>query len=161
MERRQTPRTAWLIGALALASASSSAALLLGPGSANAAGEAAVQVKVTGLESTDGQVMCSIFRGAEGFPSDHRHAVGRAQVRIEGSSVTIPFRGLEPGEYAVAVFHDANGNNKLDKGLFGAPTEGWGVSNNPSARLRAPRFSEASFTVTAKAPSRVNIRIKY
>jgi uncharacterized protein (DUF2141 family) len=39
-------------------------------------------------------------------------------------------------------------NGKLDSYFFGMPKEGWGVSNDPRPRFRAPRFSEGRVVVT-------------
>lgn len=48
-----------------------------------------------------------------------------------------------PGAYALAVHHDGNSNGKVDANFFGIPKEGYGVSNDPRPKFRAPRFAEA------------------
>ncbi len=53
-----------------------------------------------------------------------------------------------PGAYAVAVHHDANSNGKVDANFLGIPKEGYGVSNDPRPKFRAPRFGEASVVIT-------------
>ena len=55
---------------------------------------------------------------------------------------------VPPGVYAVAVYHDANSNGKLDANFLGIPKEGYGVSNDVRPRFRPPRFSEARVMVT-------------
>jgi len=52
------------------------------------------------------------------------------------------------GEYAIAVHHDANANGRVDTNFLGAPKEGYAVSRDPRPRFRAPRFAEASVSVT-------------
>jgi uncharacterized protein (DUF2141 family) len=37
---------------------------------------------------------------------------------------------LDPGQYAIILFHDENGNGKLDRNALGVPTEPYGFSNN-------------------------------
>ena len=54
------------------------------------------------------------------------------------------FHHVPPGTYAVAAFHDANGNGKLDT-MMGIPKEGFAFSRNPKMQPRAPHFNEASF----------------
>ena len=52
------------------------------------------------------------------------------------------FEGLTPGHYAVAVFHDVNGNGELDMIPPGLPTEPYGFSNDVG-RFRPPDFKAA------------------
>ena len=51
-------------------------------------------------------------------------------------------KDLPIGEYAVRAFHDENNNGKLDKGMFGQPIEGWGVSNDARGFMSAPPFKK-------------------
>ena len=51
-------------------------------------------------------------------------------------------KNLPIGEYAVRAFHDENNNGKLDKGMFGQPIEGWGVSNDARGFMSAPPFKK-------------------
>jgi hypothetical protein len=41
--------------------------------------------------------------------------------------------------------HGENSNGKLDTNLLGIPTEGYGFSNNATALIGTPSFSDASF----------------
>ncbi len=54
---------------------------------------------------------------------------------------------VEPGEYAIAVYHDQNGNGKMDTRLFGIPKEPYGFSNDFRPMLSAPKFSDCEFSV--------------
>ncbi len=49
---------------------------------------------------------------------------------------------LPKGEYAVSVYHDLNGNEKLDKNFFGAPSEPYGFSRNFKPFMSAPKFDD-------------------
>jgi uncharacterized protein (DUF2141 family) len=69
-------------------------------------------------------------------------------------------RGVPPGEYAAQIFHDENGNQRVDRALFGIPKEGVGFSNNMRIRFRAPRFSEARFTVTG-GDQRITVMLQF
>lgn len=53
----------------------------------------------------------------------------------------------KPGDYAIAIYHDKNGNTKFDKNFLGIPSEHFGMSNNPKFGLKSPKFEEAVFTV--------------
>ena len=53
-----------------------------------------------------------------------------------------------PGTYAVAGYHDLDGNRKLKKKWDFTPREPYGLSNNPEIReRRQPKFEEAAFEV--------------
>jgi len=117
-----------------------------------------VDVKIEGLTSAKGVVQLVICAPDGGFPDCKDRAVRSATLPIRNKAATAHFSGLTPGEYAIAVFHDANGNGKLDT-FLGIPQEGFGFSRNPSLKPRAPRFGEARIEVQDRAD--VAIRMKY
>jgi len=54
----------------------------------------------------------------------------------------------KPGRYAIAGYHDLDGDRKLKKKWDFTPKEPYGLSNNPVYRSRRlPKFEEAAFTV--------------
>ncbi|MBA3755799.1 MAG: DUF2141 domain-containing protein [Nitrosomonas sp.] len=52
----------------------------------------------------------------------------------------------QPGTYAVAVYHDRDGNRKLKKHWNLLPREPFGLSNNPGNPDGFPNFSDSAFT---------------
>ncbi|WP_145203035.1 DUF2141 domain-containing protein [Sphingobium sp. B2] len=111
-----------------------------------------------GLRSTKGQILVCVTRVPRYFPDcsddpDKRHFA----VAARGGAVTIG--NVTPGDYAIAIVHDENGNGKLDT-FAGIPREGVGFSRNPVLRFGAPSFRSASFAV-AGAPVEQDIRVKY
>jgi len=138
--------------AIAVIAAGLSVTALAAPASA---GE--LLVAVTGVRSAAGEVGCALFAAASDFPSGTGSA---AQWRpAQASGVTCRFDGLKPGVYAVAVFHDVNGNRRTDTNLVGIPTEDYGFSNNARPAMRAPRFDEAAVQVKEGAPVRISVRL--
>ncbi len=73
---------------------------------------------------------------------------------ISGESATVTFP-VEPGDYAVAIYHDVNGNGKMDKNMLGIPKEPYGFSTNFKPKISAPKFTDCQITVgeTAKTIS--------
>lgn len=49
------------------------------------------------------------------------------------------------GTYAVAAYHDQDGDRKLDRKWNFLPKEPFALSNNPKLKLRKPRHREAAF----------------
>ena len=52
----------------------------------------------------------------------------------------------QPGTYAVAVYHDKDGDRKLKKHWNMLPREPFGLSNNPKNPDGFPNFSDSAFT---------------
>jgi len=116
---------------------------------------ASLVVHVTRIDSHHGQLKVGIFANANGWPSDKGAITGQnvPLASIKGDDVDVTFANVKPGDYAVGRYHDANGNNRLDKNFLGVPKEQWGVSNNVKPHLRAPRFDEARFKVNEPSTS--------
>lgn len=64
----------------------------------------------------------------------------------------------KPGDYAIAVYHDKNGNKEFDKNFLGIPSERFGMSNNPKFGLKSPEYEEAVFSVPASGTD-INITL--
>lgn len=84
---------------------------------------------------------------------------GSAAAQEGVTMVTIT--NLPPGRYAAQVFHDENGNNKVDRVLFGAlPKEGLAFSNDAFKRLAAPKWEDAEFAFTGQSET-IQLRMRY
>jgi uncharacterized protein (DUF2141 family) len=136
--------------------------VLLAPWSsaADAPAVGALTVRVSGLRSTNGQVGCTLYASAKGFPTDSTAALQRRWCPIASGASTCTFDPIPAGTYAVACFHDENKNGKLDTGLFGIPTEGTVVSNNAKGFMGPPSFDKAKFPFSG-APSEIALRMSY
>jgi Uncharacterized protein conserved in bacteria len=124
---------------------------------ATSAAAADIRVTVSGLDSADGEVGCALHREAATFPMDPSGARS-VWVTPVGRIAECRFENVAPGDYAIAVSHDLNGNRATDTNFVGLPTEDWGVSNNVRPFMRPPRFAEAVFTVT-DAPVALSIEV--
>ena len=93
------------------------------------------------------------------FPKcqDDPHA-RRLKIAASGDS-ELRFAGLPSGDYALALIHDENGNNRLDT-MMGIPREGFGFSRNPVIRFGPPKFDAASFPVGNGTVGQT-VRVKY
>lgn len=110
----------------------------------NIVNAASINITVTNIKNTKGVVRVGIINKEKDFPYDA--SIGK-KVHISGDSVSVKFNGLAPGEYAVAVHHDENCNDKLDKNVLGVPVEGYCFSNNVKALVVPPKFKSATFTL--------------
>lgn len=83
--------------------------------------------------------------------------VAKLTQSAKGKNFVFPFKNLPVGEYAVRVYHDENNNGQLDKGVFGQPTEGWGVSNDARGFMSAPPFKKMLVKVSSETHIAVTI----
>ncbi|MDR0756381.1 MAG: DUF2141 domain-containing protein [Tannerella sp.] len=98
-------------------------------------------IVVDGIEKTEGVILVAVYDSTCFL---EKYVYGGI-ARVEGEEATVIVEGVEPGEYAVSVMHDENGNNKLDTGTFGIPTEKTGFSNNARGQMGPPSFKDCMF----------------
>lgn len=113
---------------------------------------------VEGLRSKKGNILICVTRVPRYFP-DCSSDPDRRHFAVPAGSGAIPLGTLAPGDYAIAIIHDENGNGRLDT-FAGIPREGVGFSRNPAIRFGAPSFRSAQFVV-GEAPVRQEIKVKY
>jgi len=116
-----------------------------------AAANSTLTIKVVGARNANGKIYVALFQDPTGFPEKGSAALRREQADIDRQTLTaqVVFRDVPQGVYAVSVLHDENSNGKLDKNFFGIPQEGYGASNNPGKKMRAPNFDEAKFSMSS------------
>jgi uncharacterized protein (DUF2141 family) len=118
-----------------------------------------LKVELDGLRSSKGVVHLCLTASERQFLhcQKDRNAVART---VPATSARLLDLGtVKPGTYALLIIHDENGNGRLDM-MMGIPREGFGFSNNPAMRPRAPRWDEIRFTMPA-APLHQQVRIRY
>lgn len=124
---------------------------------ASLATAATLEVEITDIRSSEGQLMVAVHASAEGW--DGKAAPVAAQLHApSGERALLSFEGLAPGSYAVQVMHDQNGNGKLDANFMGMPIEGYGFSNNPEV-MRKATFDEARVEV-GEGGTRIQLRLR-
>jgi len=113
---------------------------------------------VKGIEERTGTVEVALYNNEESFPIDGEEYLSKS-LPVKKDTLAFTFC-LTPGDYAIALYHDRNGNGRCDKNRLGIPRERFGFSNNIHPRLRAPSFRKA--TIHLEADTTIVIRlIKY
>lgn len=105
--------------------------------------EQTLLIVVVGATDGGGVSRLAFYDKAEGF-NDLEYAVRRATAPINNgeSKMLVPVDALARS-FAIAVFHDENGNGVLDRNRFGIPTERYGFSNNARGLTGPPSFDDA------------------
>jgi uncharacterized protein (DUF2141 family) len=112
-------------------------------------------VKVENVKSPGGDIRVAVY----GSPADYRKtAVKAIKVAAAGDPVGIRITGLSPGDYAIAVYHDRNGNEKLDSNLMGIPTEPYGFSGTARNLMGPATWEQAKFSLPVEGGA-VNVRL--
>ena len=92
--------------------------------------------------------------------NDPPKALSKASVSIVDSVATwnVPQSQL-PEQFAIAAYHDENGDGELNRNRLGIPTERYGFSNNARGLTGPPSFQEAMLE-RAKTDSPIEISIR-
>jgi uncharacterized protein (DUF2141 family) len=110
---------------------------------APAASAGDLELKVENVKSLEGEVRVGVFATADDF---RKTAIREVKAPASGNPVAIRIAELAAGEYAIALYHDRNGNQKLDSNLLGIPTEPYGFSVAAGRSLGGPaNWEQAKF----------------
>ncbi|WP_240008637.1 DUF2141 domain-containing protein [Pseudaquidulcibacter saccharophilus] len=112
-------------------------------------------VQLNGLESEDGMIMACVSRqeNYDKFGCDYRAAVKVED--LKNNQFTI--ENIAKGKYAIRIFHDLNGNMKLDTNAMGIPKEPWAASNNAKGNFGPPKFDDAAIDVNGATVTKITI----
>jgi len=93
-----------------------------------------------------GSIAVAVYRDAASFRRGEGPVATRTVPRT-GAVTVVGFTGLVPGRYAVAAFHDTDGNGDLTLWPIGLPREAYGFSNDARGRFGPPPFDAAAIEV--------------
>jgi uncharacterized protein (DUF2141 family) len=119
-----------------------------------------LHLKITNLRNNQGKVRICLYQSDNGFPSHPEKAYRIAKADVQQGRSEATFTDLPLGEYAIALIHDENVNEKLDTNFMGIPKEGYGASNNAGGKFGPPKFEDARFTLD-KPVMVMEIKVKY
>ncbi len=117
-------------------------------------------VQVSGMNAARGEVAITVY------PSDPKKflapkgKLARLRPRTVAPVTQVCFNLPGPGTYAVAVYHDANGDEDFNRSVIGMPTEGFGFSNDAPAKFGLPTFDTVKFAVKPGA-NLTRIKLRY
>jgi len=120
----------------------------------------AVRIAVSGIKSSGGNLFARAYLAKGGDWLKSKRYVMRIDAAPRQGSMTVCVPLPAPGEYAIAVVHDANGNRGTD-----ISTDGAGMSNNPKINKflgipRPPSVEKTRFTA-GPGITRMDIAIQY
>jgi uncharacterized protein (DUF2141 family) len=99
-----------------------------------------LDIEITEIRNNTGNIMLQIFDADE-------KVLIREMSTIKDNKCAFSFKNLKPGKYAVRYFHDENLNGVMETNMLGKPTEGYGFSNNVTAKFGPPPFEKWLFVI--------------
>lgn len=102
-------------------------------------------VNMTNIEDAKGVLRFGLYNNQDGFLKENGeyrwtfiNVLSTEEIRLELENV--PF-----GDYSIAVYHDLNSNEELDRGIFGIPKEPFAFSGGYDSKWRIPSFEKTKF----------------
>ncbi len=120
-----------------------------------------VTVVAKNLRNDRGVVRGCLTPVQDRFPNCDDPARSYKSVGHAADTVTMVFRDVPPGRYAVALLHDENNNGKADRAALLIPKEGFGFSRDAKVRFGPPRFGDAAFDVESGGDEQQVIKMRY
>lgn len=152
-------RTVLPIAWLGLALAAGGPAFAQSCAGAPGKGVVELDVQVAGLRNARGQVAVTVY------PDDPRRFLApRGKLLRRRTAAVAPVTSscfwVRPGYYAVAVYHDQNGDRDFARSLVGLPAEGYGFSNDAPTRTGLPSFTAVRFQVPPEG-RKIRLTMRY
>jgi uncharacterized protein (DUF2141 family) len=113
-----------------------------------------IVVKVTNFDNDKGKVFVALYNSEASFLGKGFKSI---MTSIVDSSCTVTFKDVPQGIYAISLYHDENGNNKMDTNFLGIPKEDYACSNNAKGLMGPPKWEDAKFEVKNET---INLTIK-
>jgi len=117
-------------------------------------------IEVSGFENSDGNLAIAINNNSAQFASNTECYIDTI-IYVLYDDMVVAIDGIEPGVYAISIFHDEDEDGELDVGFLGIPEEGFGFSNNPSIGFSQPSFNDCSFEIKDNQSIAVPINLVY
>ena len=137
------------------AAASAQASSCTGPESATK-----LYVDVEGVKSASGLIAVTLYADDSSKFLASRGSLYVGRVPAKAGTTRVCIHLPKPGVYALAVYHDADGDRSIDRNAVGLPTEAVGFSNNPELFLSIPSFRSVRLSVP-RTNLKTRVRLRY
>lgn len=109
-------------------------------------GQHKLSISVEGVRSSEGHINIAIYKGSNGFLK-FENAFKADSTKAQHGTTEFTIEDLPEGTYAIALFHDKNGNKRLDTNWLGIPKEQVAFSKSKMKAFGPPCFEDCSFKV--------------
>lgn len=112
-------------------------------------------IVIEDIRDASGTVQVQVLAGQAQFEGGGAVAQFLEQA-VEGT-LTITAEDLPPGEYAIRIMHDVNGNDELDANFVGMPTEPYAFSNNARGMFGPATWEDARFVLEGEVTQVISL----
>jgi uncharacterized protein (DUF2141 family) len=116
-----------------------------------------LEITIENIKDIKGSIRVGIYNNEKDFPD--KPVEGKV-VQVSAGTLTVVFDRVQPGDYAISIFHDENNNGELDTNAIGIPREGFAFGNNAMGMFGPPSFRRARVTMENENLKQV-IRLKH
>ncbi len=110
-------------------------------------GQARLWVNVTGVRASSGQIALTLYGNDRSRFLARGGSLYVERVPARAGTTRVCLNLPRTGIYAVAIYHDANANGRIDRNFIGLPAEAYGFTNNPRGLLGLPSFASVRLNV--------------
>jgi len=121
-----------------------------------------IQLEVSEFNNIYGELAIAIFNNENSFDSENQ-TYQDSTLTVTDSGMIVLIENIEPGNYAISIFHDEDEDGVITFGGFLnlVPQEGFGFSNNPSITMSQPNYSDCEFNIEEGQTLIVPIELVY
>jgi uncharacterized protein (DUF2141 family) len=119
-----------------------------------------VEVTITGLKNSKGQIVIGVFKDDPTFQKENAFISKsfRKEEIIEGK-MKVTF-SLDPGVWGLSLLDDENMSGLMEYNFLGIPKEGFGFSDYYHSGLTKPKFDAFKFNLE-KENKKITIKVRY
>jgi len=99
-------------------------------------------LNLTGVKSPTAKIRIGFYKPTDKFPEVGKASIIKIMNPEKAGSISLNFTDIPAGHYALAMYQDMNGDEKLNKNFIGYPKEPFGFSRNFKPKLSAPKFED-------------------
>ena len=118
-----------------------------------------IRISVSNIEEKKGTIHYGVYNNPKLFPDESGKILGGFEEVSKVIEDGLLIDDLEESNYAIAIFHDKNSNDKFDT-FFSIPKEKFGFSNNARVFLGPPKFEDASIFVGQNSIVEIMIELR-
>jgi uncharacterized protein (DUF2141 family) len=116
-----------------------------------------LSIVVENIKEAKGVIQFGLYNLEEDFPKIGKE-YKRVRIDITDMTFQYTFTDLILDNYALAIYHDKNNDDKCNRNFLGIPKEDYGFSNNIKPFLKAPSFEDVM--INLKKDTLISIKLR-
>lgn len=116
-----------------------------------------IQLSIKHLEGKKGTLYIAFFASEASFKAEKNPEYRIIEPVEKLHNFTTKLSHVSPGKYMVAVFLDENANKKLDRNMFGYPTEKFGFAGKKHPFFKSPKYHDLAIDMSHTAAKVIEV----